>query len=185
MTATLSKLNRRAFITATSAIVAGALIRPHLALAQHPTSPGWLSQVNPQLRDIALRLSAQTEAIQNAPEGPISAFRASLSREFKPSNDTPDERLSIPVPNQPNVTIHVINAISGAARGGILHMHGGGFITGSAESRVPDLQRLAAKIGGAIVTVSYRLAPETTYYGSTEDNYAAEMALTERGAGGC
>src|SRR5204862_93378 len=68
----------------------------------------------------------------------------------------------------PDVRVFVINAKAGTRRPAILHMHGGGFILGSAASDVPDLQLLAQALDCVIVTVEYRLAPETPFPGSLE-----------------
>ena len=88
--------------------------------------------------------------------------------------DVPVEELKVPVgQGQPDVTIFVINAKPGGKRPGILHTHGGGHILGSARSEVAYEQALAKELDCIIITVEYRLAPETTYRGSIEDNYAA------------
>jgi triacylglycerol lipase len=59
------------------------------------------------------------------------------------------------------------------ALGCIFHIHGGGFVGGSA-SEVEFLHRpLAASLGCVIVSVDYRLAPETAFPGNVEDCYAA------------
>ncbi|WP_235913191.1 alpha/beta hydrolase [Croceibacterium salegens] len=73
----------------------------------------------------------------------------------------------------PDVTVYVVNAAKGGARPGILHTHGGGHILGSAKSELRYLQNLARDLDCVLVTVEYRLAPETRYTGSIEDNYAA------------
>lgn len=49
-------------------------------------------------------------------------------------------------------------------------MHGGGYILGTAKEEIADLQRLAIKHDCVIVTVDYRLAPETQFPGSLDDN---------------
>ncbi len=56
-------------------------------------------------------------------------------------------------------------------RGALVHMHGGGYIFGSAEPNRP--QRYAADCGCVVVSVDYRLAPETPFPGPLEDCYAA------------
>jgi acetyl esterase/lipase len=43
----------------------------------------------------------------------------------------------------------------------------------SADSDVSIMQRYAAELGCVVVSVDYRLAPETRFPGSLEDNYAA------------
>lgn len=87
--------------------------------------------------------------------------------------DVPVTEQVIPGPNGgPEVKLFVINAKAGTSRPGILHTHGGGFILGTAATDVPRLQAMARELDCVIVTVEYRLAPETSYEGSIEDNYA-------------
>jgi acetyl esterase/lipase len=52
-------------------------------------------------------------------------------------------------------------------------MHGGGYVGGSAKEYLGHVQSVAEALDCVIVTVEYRLAPETAYPGSLEDNYAA------------
>jgi acetyl esterase/lipase len=54
----------------------------------------------------------------------------------------------------------------------LLHMHGGGFMM-TAPNLMPRLQEIATDCHCVVVSVDYRLAPETRYPGSLEDNYAA------------
>ncbi len=55
----------------------------------------------------------------------------------------------------------------------ILHIHGGGYVLGSAASMAPLYKPLVHKLGCALVAVEYRLAPETRAPGAVEDCYAA------------
>jgi acetyl esterase/lipase len=54
----------------------------------------------------------------------------------------------------------------------LLHMHGGGFMM-TDPGWMPLLQGIATDCHCVVVSVDYRLAPETRYPGSLEDNYAA------------
>ncbi len=54
----------------------------------------------------------------------------------------------------------------------LLHMHGGGFMM-TDPNLMPRLQDIATDCHCVVVSVDYRLAPETRYPGSLEDNYAA------------
>lgn len=69
--------------------------------------------------------------------------------------------------------VFVINAGGEAGRPAILHIHGGGYILGSPTTDIPNLQRIAAAQNCVIVSVDYRLSPETRFPGALEDNYAA------------
>ncbi|MDC0718658.1 alpha/beta hydrolase [Nannocystis bainbridge] len=54
-----------------------------------------------------------------------------------------------------------------------LHMHGGGYVMGSPHIAAARNQALASALGCVVVSVDYRLAPETPFPGAIEDCYAA------------
>jgi acetyl esterase/lipase len=55
---------------------------------------------------------------------------------------------------------------------GILHVHGGGFVMGSADMTAETDAAYARQLGAVVVSVDYRLAPETPHPGPVEDCYA-------------
>jgi len=61
----------------------------------------------------------------------------------------------------------------------VLHLHGGGFVLGSARASVELTGRLASQIGGHGLSVDYRLAPEHPYPAALEDARAAYRWLCE------
>jgi acetyl esterase/lipase len=72
-----------------------------------------------------------------------------------------------------------------AARGAlpcILHIHGGGYITGSAAGQEAAHRPMAADLDCCIVSVNYRLAPETPFPGAVEDCYAVLAWLNANAA---
>lgn len=79
------------------------------------------------------------------------------------------------LPGSPDVRVLLIEpALTRAVlRPAILHLHGGGFVGGSAEASLWRSQALARDVGAVIVSVEYRLAPETPFPGALDDNYAA------------
>ncbi len=86
------------------------------------------------------------------------------------------EAKSLPgLPGEPDVNVYVINIDADAStpRPAIIHTHGGGYILGTAKASVPSMQAIAEKHNCVVVTVDYRLAPETAFPGSLYDNYAA------------
>ncbi len=54
-----------------------------------------------------------------------------------------------------------------------LHFHGGGFVMGTPEINNGSNRDIALTHDCVVVSVDYRLAPETRWTGSYEDNYAA------------
>ena len=73
----------------------------------------------------------------------------------------PDVRLVVTAPKA-----------AGQGRGGILHIHGGGYVLGSAEMTGPTDAIYASQLGAVVVSIDSRLAPETPYPGPVEDCYA-------------
>jgi acetyl esterase/lipase len=71
---------------------------------------------------------------------------------------------------------------AGRDRPGILHVHGGGFVMGSAEMTAETDAAYARQLGAAVVSVDYRLAPETPHPGPVEDCYAGLAWLNAEAA---
>lgn len=140
-----------------------------------PTSPiDPLSLVHPEL------LPLLEQELRES--GPYTLSEANLA-EARSASWPPGEPAAAPhfeqrvidgSPGSPGVRIIVINAGQrDRPRPAIVHMHGGGFVCGSAERSVPALQDVAREHDCVVVTVAYRLAPETRHPGALEDNYAA------------
>lgn len=143
----------------------------------------------------ALSLAAPAIAADTANDfGYVNVELRAIARVIAGSQTTPDVKPSKPRPfipppvppgvaerqvpggaGQPPVPVYVINAenATGAPRGAILFIHGGGFIGGDARDNLRSLVALATRLGCAVVSVQYRIAPETRYPGALEDNYAA------------
>lgn len=62
---------------------------------------------------------------------------------------------------------------AGQLRPGILYLHGGGLIIGSAVQGDPLCQRLADELGAVAASVGYRLPPEHPYPAPLDDCYGA------------
>jgi acetyl esterase/lipase len=60
----------------------------------------------------------------------------------------------------------------------LYYIHGGGLIAGSPRDSLVEVVELAASAGAAVVSVDYRLAPETPHPGPIEDCYAGLTWLT-------
>ncbi|MDE1177525.1 MAG: alpha/beta hydrolase [Edaphobacter sp.] len=94
------------------------------------------------------------------------------------------EEIRVPgEPGQPPVRCLLINSSPGGAKPAILHTHGGGFILGKPDDFVPYLRAYADALDCVILSVDYRLAPESTYRESVSDNYSALKWLHAKGDG--
>ncbi len=66
-------------------------------------------------------------------------------------------------------------------RGTVLYLHGGGYCTGSLDSHRGLAGRIALAVGGPVVTLDYRLAPEHPYPAALTDALAGYRELLARG----
>jgi acetyl esterase/lipase len=60
-----------------------------------------------------------------------------------------------------------------APRPALLWIHGGGYVLGTPDQEDRQVKSIVAAIGCVVVSVDYRLAPETPHPGPVEDCYAA------------
>lgn len=170
------QLNRRNWMAGAATLVgAAALARPSTLLAAAEPYALPLELVHPELRPMVRQIEGYTKGRPGVSRATLEQVRKSMGGPFarSPRTDVPFERRMIPVGKpHPDVPIYIVNARPGTSRPAILHTHGGGYVAGTAESSVRDLQDICKELDCVAVSVDYRLAPETTYAGSIEDNYA-------------
>jgi acetyl esterase/lipase len=84
------------------------------------------------------------------------------------------ETISVPSPGgAPEILLHIYRPDGERGlRPCIYHIHGGGFVAGSAKQFESIHRPLCAELDCVIVSVDYRLAPETVFPGAIEDCYA-------------
>lgn len=140
-----------------------------------PEDAAKLRPIAPELQEAARMAMGFSKMMGSIDEKMVLASRTRGGGPPAPPRlaDVPVTERMIPGPKgAPDVKLFVINAKAGTSRPGILHTHGGGYILGTAATDIRRLQALARELDCVIVTVEYRLAPETDYTGSIEDNYA-------------
>lgn len=108
----------------------------------------------------------------------LPAARAALSAmvQAPKQGEVPALVRAIPGPSgAPPVPLRIFQPAGTPAtpRPAILHIHGGGFVMGEAAMSDAENARRAARYGAIVVSVDYRLAPETPFPGPLEDCYAA------------
>jgi acetyl esterase/lipase len=112
----------------------------------------------------------------------LPAYRKTAADSAPQPAESPawSERRIPGAPGNPDVTLYVINAKPGdVRRPAILHVHGGGHISGTARGNIRRLQKIAQSLDCLIVTVDYRLAPEVHWSGILADGYAGLRWLHE------
>lgn len=129
-----------------------------------------LSLVDPELRPL----------LDVFPTGVLTAETLDAARNrAMPLGDIQDcgvslERRVVPGPSgAPDITLHIYRPPSAAGLlPCILHIHGGGYVLGGAKDYEAMHRPLSAGLACVIVSVDYRLAPETVFPGAVEDCYA-------------
>tara|TARA_R110002049_G_scaffold23490_57_gene82869 strand:- start:671 stop:1651 length:981 start_codon:yes stop_codon:yes gene_type:complete len=137
-----------------------------------------LAQMLELLPDTPLAMSDPQQARIN-----FQDMVASLNADLDTSGvDIEDRKIPGPAgaPDVP-VRIYTPQALSGPVPG-ILQIHGGGFVIGNLDSEHGTGISLCRGLGVVIVSVDYRLAPETPYPGALEDCYAALQWASDNSA---
>ncbi len=141
-------------------------------------------RIDPELADVVA-------ALPPTDLDDVAGARAMLDSLVGGLSPAPDERVTTRqavVPgsgDQPDVPVLVFEPRSRPAAPvpGILHIHGGGFVLGSAAMEAPGAERLAGELGAVVVSVDYRLAPEHPFPAGVEDCYRAlEWTAEQAGA---
>lgn len=83
-----------------------------------------------------------------------------------------------PSGNKINVFVYQPDDQQGRIRPGILHMHGGGFVAGSADMNEGFCKKMAYDLNAVVVSVDYRLATEAPFPEALEDSYAALLWMS-------
>jgi acetyl esterase len=84
------------------------------------------------------------------------------------------------VPATPNVPVRIYRPQG--AQGGIVWLHGGGFVMGGLDVEHPWVARIAHASRTVVVSVGYRLAPEHRFPAALDDAYAAVLWTAEHAA---
>ncbi len=106
----------------------------------------------------------------------LPAVRASLAGEPLPPAPPGLHigRVRVPVgADQPDVDGILYRPEATGPVPAILNLHGGGFVAGTIEREDAGMRLLATSLGAAVLSLDYRLAPETPFPGALDDAEAA------------
>jgi len=177
----MNELTRRDFVRGGLTAGIGIGIAPELlrsAVARQALAPAPAAgadpyaMVDPELLDTIKKFPFPTQSFTS--ETLAIARKWPPVPPLPPPAPQPFER-HIPGPSgAPDLRLVIVDPAPGTkGRPAFLHMHGGGYVTGMAGQFNPSLQAVAQNFGCLVVSVDYRLAPETHFPGSLEDNYTA------------
>lgn len=144
-----------------------------------------ITRVAPELRDVLAAFPAadydnwplqeRRESMKTMERPPLAPELQVVRREERhvpDLNGAPDVR----------VLVYTPPSTAASARPAILHVHGGGYVIGDPNMNDAMNRQMSLAADCVIVSVDYRLAPETTFPGALEDCYAALIWLRDHAA---
>mmetsp|Transcript_29166 Transcript_29166/g.97697 ORF Transcript_29166/g.97697 Transcript_29166/m.97697 type:complete len:292 (-) Transcript_29166:95-970(-) len=144
--------------------------------------PEWFSSAPPEMAALNKRVIAEAEKTPTMMELGVSAYRTLRHAAFKHGDPARCVDVSLAgLDGSPDVAARLFfpsAAAKAMPRGALLHLHGGGFVIGSAMGQNDErLLRHAEACGLTVVSVDYRLSPEHTHPAALDDCHAAALWL--------
>ena len=137
-----------------------------------------LEAMRPRLREEADAFIASFISEVDDPSLPVpervARQRAAADRRVFPSEMAVDREIS-----GPGGPVRLRTFVPDQVDGVFLHIHGGGFVTGSPEMTDMLHEMLSKELNLAFVSVDYRLAPEHPYPAGPDDCEAAALWVLE------
>lgn len=144
--------------------------------------PEWFTSSPPDIAALNERIIAETEPTPKMFAIGMPEYREKRHTAFKHGDPARFSDVSFAGPEgAPDVAARIFfpdTKEASTPRGALLHLHGGGFTTGSAMGQNDmRLLRHASASNMAVVSVDYRLSPETVHPGPLLDCEAAALWL--------
>ena len=170
----MAELTRRGLYLGTLGV---ALLAANPSPRAHAESPGKApvdpyALVDPELV-AAVRMIRQADLSAQT----LAARRSASAHGYilPPPAPQPVER-SIAGPAGAPLRVYVTEASPGAkGRPGVLHIHNGGYVTGTALTEAALAQTIARQLGCVVVSVDYTLAPEMKFPGSLDQHFSTGL----------
>ena len=123
----------------------------------------------------AKHVMEQLAALGFPPPHTVSPEQARLNARARPRAVGPEvakvEQRRIPGPG-PEIPVRIYTPTGAGPFPILAWFHGGGWVIGDLDSADPTARHLAVGAGCVVVSVDYRLAPETKFPGAADDCYA-------------
>lgn len=127
----------------------------------------------------------QIAALGFPPAHTVSPEQARINNRARPRAAGPEvarmDNRSIPGPG-PDIPVRIYTPAGGGPFPTLMWFHGGGWVVGDLDSADPTARHLCVGAGCVVVSVDYRLAPETQFPGAADDCYAATQWAAQHAA---
>ncbi|KQV24590.1 MULTISPECIES: alpha/beta hydrolase [unclassified Microcella] len=122
-----------------------------------------------QLELLRPELAAHLEAIPDYRPGDVDLIRATMEAAIGVGLPAPSEVVTVDAGGGRGVELRIHRPSGVRSGGALLHVHGGGFVMGSAALYDGVCRELAEATACTVVAVDYRLAPEHPYPAGLDD----------------
>src|SRR5215831_13881133 len=123
----------------------------------------------------AKQVMEQLAALGFPPPHTVSPEQARMNAKARPRAAGPEvarvENRRIPGPGS-DIPVRIYTPAGAGPFPILAWFHGGGWVVGDLESADPTARHLSVGAGCVVVSVDYRLAPETKFPGAADDSYA-------------
>lgn len=137
-----------------------------------------LAEALAQLPDTTIGMSDPVAAREG-----FSAMTSAMNADLNTAGITIEDRTIEGASGAPDIPVRILTpqGIAGDVPA-LMHIHGGGFVIGDLDSEMGSIVALCRHLQIVVVSVDYRLAPETPYPGGLEDCYSAWLWTVENAA---
>jgi acetyl esterase len=118
---------------------------------------------------VALNLAPNSEVSPAQARENSRIWRAAIPSDLEPVGEITDRMIPGPAGDLP---IRVYRPDSTGPHPSLMLFHGGGWLIGDLDHEDPSSRRMCNQLNAVVVSVDYRLAPETRFPGAPEDCYA-------------
>lgn len=118
---------------------------------------------------VALNLAPNSQVTPVQARENSRIWRAAIPADLEPVGEITDRTIQGPVGDLP---VRIYRPATNGPHPLLMLFHGGGWLIGDLDHEDPSARRMCNQLGAVVVSVDYRLAPETRFPGAPEDCYA-------------
>jgi len=121
---------------------------------------------------VALNLAPNSEVTPAQARENSRIWRAAIPADLEPVGEITERAIPGPAGDLP---IRIYRPATDGPHPLVMLFHGGGWLIGDLDHEDPSSRRICNQLNAVVVSVDYRLAPETRFPGAPEDCYAATI----------
>ena len=125
---------------------------------------------------LALNLAPNSQVTPDQARENSRIWRAAIPADLEPVGEITERMIPGPTGDLP---IRIYRSATPGPHPLLMLFHGGGWLIGDLDHEDPSSRRMCNQLNAIVVSVDYRLAPESRFPGAPEDCYAATVWAVE------